>query len=70
MSRGYKRRSIKDSFERARQVPRAEAIKIVSRGQRSKPGVRFIKYGPRLPDIRSLRVMTEDRETKRCSTAP
>ena len=64
MSRGYKRRSIKDSFERA------EAIKIVSRGQRSKPGVRFIKYGPRLPDIRSLRVMTEDRETKRCSTAP
>ena len=55
-----------DSSERARQVPRAEAIKKVSRDREVNQRVRFIiKYDPRLPDIlatltRSWRVMTED----------
>ena len=76
VSRSYRRRSILDSFERVRQVPRAEAIKRMHRDRETNQRVRFIvKYDPRLPDIRSTllrswKVMTEDKEMKRVFPNP
>ena len=76
MARGNKQRSVLDSFDKVRKIPRAEAIKKVTRDREFSDRARFvIKFDPRLPDIRSIlkgawSVMTEDKEMKRIVKAP
>ena len=65
-----------DFFDKARQIPRAEAIKKVTRDREVSDRVRFvIKFDPRLPEIRTIlkgawSVMTEDKEMKKIFKAP
>ena len=68
LSRGYKLGSINAALDRARMIPRAEALKKVVRNNTSRRPVFPITYDPRLPSIsgiikkhwRSWRTMTQD----------
>ena len=65
LSRGYKLGSINAALDRARMIPRAEALKKVVRNNTSRRPVFPITYDPRLPSISGIikkhwRTMTQD----------
>ena len=76
VSRGYKPRSLKDSFNRARLIPRERAIERVKKDREVAGRVRFIvKFDPRLPNFRDILkrtwgVMVEDPTMKSCFPKP
>ena len=65
LSRGYKAGSVKAAIDRARMIPRPEALKQVVRNKTSRRPVFVITYDPRLPSITGIikkhwRTMTQD----------
>ena len=74
--RGYKKRSIEDSFQRVKNITRSTALEKVEKDRTVKERVRFvIKYDPRLPDIqgitrRAWNVLSEDHKMKKVFQEP
>lgn len=65
LSRGYKAGSVKAAIERAKMIPRPEALKQVVRNKTSRRPVFVIIYDARLPSITGIikkhwRTMTQD----------
>ena len=53
LARGYKSGVVKAALEKARQIPRQEAIKKVEKKQQQRP-VLVVQYDPRLPSITDI----------------
>ena len=53
MARGYKSGVVKGAIEKAREIPRQEAIQKVEKKQQQRP-VLVIQYDPRLPSITDI----------------
>ena len=53
LARGYKRGIVTGALEKARNIPREEAIKKVERKSQQRP-VLVIQYDPRLPSITNI----------------
>ena len=76
ISRGYSPRSLSDSINRARQIPRAQALEKVQKDREVAGRVRFVvKFDPSLPNIRdvlkrSWGVLTKDPIMKTCFPKP
>lgn len=70
MERGYRRRSVLDTFDKLKSITREQALKKVSREKTQGGRNRFVvRYDPRLPDIRKIltnqwKVLTEDQRMR------
>ena len=75
LSRDYKLATINSAINKARNVPRCEALKRVSKEKTTKQPVFAIQYDPRLPSIpailkRHWRTMTQDPRLKEVFPVP
>ena len=69
LSRDYSSNIINAAIERARNIPRLEALKKVVKSKTSERPVFVIHYDPRLPNVNSIinrhyRVMVQDQKLK------
>ena len=65
LSRDYKQKSVEAAIDKARQIPKKEAIKKVVKNEDSRRPVFVVNFDPRLPSITGIikkhwRTMTQD----------
>lgn len=76
LCRGYKLRSLQDSFAKVRRISRERALERVSKERVKEERVRFVvKFDPRLPNFRDIltrswKILAEEPRMKQCFPAP